>query len=40
MKQNKRDGKGVLSYQDGREYKGDWVNDKMQGVGTFTWPTG
>lgn len=31
---------GVYSWQDGREYRGDWVNNKMEGKGVFNWPDG
>ena len=37
---NKREGKGVMKFQDGRQFKGDWLNDKMHGFGEFTWPDG
>ena len=40
MKHGRREGKGIMRYKDGREYKGDWLNDKMHGHGTFVWPTG
>lgn len=29
-----------MKYSDGRQYKGEWLNDKMHGYGEFTWPDG
>lgn len=29
-----------MKFKDGRVYEGDWVKDRMQGVGSFKWPTG
>lgn len=29
-----------MKFKDGREYKGDWANDKMHGNGTFNWVDG
>lgn len=40
FKLNKKEGKGVMNYKDGREYKGDWNKDRMHGKGIFTWPSG
>jgi hypothetical protein len=33
-------GKGVLTWDDGREYSGDFANDQLHGTGTMCWPTG
>ena len=30
---NKRHGKGVIVYKNGRVYEGEWLNDKRQGRG-------
>ena len=30
----------ILSRADGREYEGDWKDNKMHGQGEFTWPDG
>jgi hypothetical protein len=32
--------KGVYNWSDGREYRGDWKNNKMEGKGIFKWPDG
>ncbi len=29
-----------MKFKDGRQYKGEWANDKMHGLGTFKWPDG
>ena len=34
----KSNGNGVYSYKDGRTYDGDWVENKMEGLGIFIWP--
>ena len=31
---------GVYNWSDGREYKGMWRNNKMEGQGVFQWPDG
>ena len=31
---------GVYNWSDGREYKGMWRNNKMEGPGVFQWPDG
>lgn len=31
---------GVYNWSDGREYQGEWKNNKMEGQGTFQWPDG
>ncbi len=36
----KRNGKGRSSYADGTIYDGNWVEDKREGFGVFTWPNG
>lgn len=33
-------GIGVMKWQDGREYQGQFAFDKMHGEGTMSWPTG
>ena len=33
-------GKGTYTWSDGRKYKGDYVNDKKEGLGTYTWADG
>ncbi|GHS91484.1 hypothetical protein AGMMS49949_01970 [Alphaproteobacteria bacterium] len=39
-KNGKPHGKGVLKYDDGRIYDGEWVNGKEHGTGTLTKPDG
>ena len=34
------DGEGVFTWQDGRIYKGDYKDDKKEGLGVFSWPDG
>lgn len=31
---------GVYNWSDGREYRGSWKNNKMEGQGIFQWPDG
>eukprot|EP00746_Dinoflagellata_sp_MGD_P154600 gnl/MRDRNA2_/MRDRNA2_84921_c0_seq2.p1 gnl/MRDRNA2_/MRDRNA2_84921_c0~~gnl/MRDRNA2_/MRDRNA2_84921_c0_seq2.p1 ORF type:complete len:299 (+),score=31.33 gnl/MRDRNA2_/MRDRNA2_84921_c0_seq2:98-898(+) len=33
-------GKGVLKWDNGREYSGEFVNDQFHGSGIMSWPTG
>ena len=33
-----KDGSGEMVYNDGRSYKGFWYQDRMYGLGMFTWP--
>ena len=33
LKDRKREGKGVIIYNNGRVYEGDWVDDKRHGRG-------
>ena len=33
-------GRGVFTWPDGRNYEGDYVEDKKEGQGAFTWPDG
>ena len=33
-------GKGKYIFADGREYDGEWVNNKLHGKGRFKWPDG
>ena len=37
---NKKEGKGKLSWPDGRVYEGDFVNDKKHGLGTLKFDDG
>ena len=34
------DGFGVFTWEDGRKYEGQYVDDKKEGRGKFTWPDG
>lgn len=34
------EGRGVLKYQNGKVYKGDFKNDKRHGLGIMSWPDG
>jgi len=34
------EGKGVLTFADGRRYEGEFHKDLMNGEGIFTWPDG
>ncbi|KAM3134868.1 hypothetical protein pb186bvf_013037 [Paramecium bursaria] len=38
FKNNMKDGSGEMVYNDGRSYKGFWYQDRMYGLGMFTWP--
>jgi hypothetical protein len=40
IEQKVKHGKGVLKWDDGREYSGEFVNDKLHGLGIMSWPTG
>ena len=33
-------GKGNLKWADGREYRGEFLDDKRDGYGEFTWKDG
>jgi hypothetical protein len=33
-------GHGLLVWKDGKKYEGEFVNDKREGKGTFTWADG
>ena len=33
-------GKGVFSWDDGRRYEGEYLDDKKHGHGVFYWPDG
>ena len=37
---NQMNGKGMLVDSSGSRYVGDFVADKKDGYGTFTWPDG
>jgi len=39
-KDEKKNGHGKFTWEDGRIYEGDWKDDMMTGYGTFTWPDG
>lgn len=30
----------MYTWADGRQYNGDWINNKMHGRGIFTWADG
>jgi hypothetical protein len=34
------DGEGILTWKDGKKYKGNFVNDKREGHGEFVWADG
>ena len=34
------DGYGVFKWPDGRQYEGEYKDDKKNGHGKFTWPDG
>ena len=34
------EGEGIFTWEDGRKYHGEYVNDKKCGSGTFEWPDG
>lgn len=34
------DGIGIYTWQDGREYRGEYKDDKKQGYGEYTWSDG
>ena len=34
------EGYGVFTWNDGRIYKGNYLNDKKEGFGDFYWPDG
>ena len=34
------EGHGVFTWPDGRNYEGDYKNDKKDGKGIFYWPDG
>ena len=33
-------GDGIFTWNDGRRYEGEYLNDKKHGQGKFTWPSG
>ena len=37
---NKMHGNGLLKWNDGRSYFGEFVEDKKHGFGIFIWPDG
>ena len=37
---NKRHGRGTMTYQDGSKYEGDWIDNKREGQGINTWSKG
>ena len=40
FKNNLRDGKGKIYWNDGERYEGDWKNDKWEGKGIYYWNDG
>lgn len=40
MKNNMKNGQGVLTWSDGRKYTGGYTDDKMNGEGEFIWADG
>ena len=38
--QDYQHGKGTMYYYNGDLYEGDWINDKREGQGTYTWKNG
>ena len=30
-------GKGIITWEDGRRYEGEYYNDKKHGYGVYTW---
>lgn len=37
---NKMHGKGTFKWNDGRQYEGNYIEDKKEGWGEFRWPDG
>lgn len=37
---NKMEGRGTFTWQDGRLYEGEYKDDKKEGYGVFKWPDG
>ena len=37
IKNNVKEGKGILYYKNKEKYEGDWKNNAMHGFGVFTW---
>lgn len=35
-----REGQGTQQFQTGENYKGEWVQDKMHGIGSIVYPNG
>ena len=40
FKNNKREGKGIMYYNNGDKYEGDWKNDYMKGKGIMHYNNG
>ncbi|MGB5685814.1 MAG: hypothetical protein WBM35_08385 [Candidatus Electrothrix sp.] len=40
LKDNDLHGKGILTWPDGNEYSGDWIEGKRHGSGKFVWKNG
>ena len=40
LKNNKREGKGIMYYNDGDRYEGGWKNDKKEGKGIMYYNDG
>ena len=37
---NKMQGYGIFTWENGRSYKGNYIEDKKEGYGEFFWPDG
>ena len=40
LKDDKRSGKGALTWPDGRKYEGEFKEGRPDGQGIYTWPDG
>jgi hypothetical protein len=40
FKEGKMEGHGMMTYKDGRTFKGRWRQEKHHGFGAMTWPDG
>ena len=38
FEQDAMHGKGIFKYASGAVYEGDWVMNKYEGIGKYTWP--
>ena len=39
-REGKKNGKGVITFQNGDIFEGEWKNDMLVGEGTFKYPNG